>query len=148
MPDGTGAPAILAAALVKPGRAATISHDGLAQETKGNRIAPARATTHNSARTDAARFFSRARHTSTTASSTVARSVTRMANDNMLLLLLGPVYHPGQLVKFLVREMKGSRIQKRRHCILCRAIKKRSQQPVNGRPPRRRPFHRRQIYIA
>src|SRR5712692_1791944 len=115
MPDGAAAPVIAAVTVVKRGTAATISHDGLAQDTKGNRIAPASATTHNSARTEAARFFIRARHTSTTASSTVTRSVTRMANDNMLLLLLGPVDHPGEFVKFFLREMKGPRIQKRRH---------------------------------
>src|SRR6267378_4275055 len=113
MPDGTDAPAIAAAAVVKRGTDVTIAHDGLAQDTKGNRIAPASATTQSSARTDAARFFIRARHTSTTANSTVARSVTIMANDNMLLLLLGPVYHPGEFVKLFFRQIKGSRIQKR-----------------------------------
>src|SRR3984893_17025875 len=148
MPDGAVELVIAADTAEKRGTAATNSQDGLAQDTKGNRIAPASATTHSSARTDAARFFIRARHTSTAASSTVARNVTRMANDNMLLLLLGPVDHPGQFVKFLFREMKGSRTHKRRHGILLRAIEKRSQQPVNGRPPRRRPFHGRQINIA
>src|SRR5260370_22998331 len=117
MPDGAVAPVIAAVTVERRGSAVTISHDGLAHETKGNRIAPANATTQSSARTDAARFFIRARHTSTAASSTVARSVTRMANDNMLLLLLGPVYHPGEFVEFFFGEMKGSRIQESRYAI-------------------------------
>src|SRR5258708_4990095 len=126
MPDGADAPVTAAETVVKRGSAVTISHDGLAQDTKGNRIAPASATTHSSARTDAARFFISARHTNAAASSTVARNVSRTANDIMLLLLLGPVDHPGEFVEIFFREMEGSRIQKRRHGILRRAIEKRS----------------------